>query len=515
VTEVPWWQRGAIYQIYPRSFADSNGDGVGDIPGIVERLDYLNDGTEASLGVEAIWCSPFFRSPMADFGYDIEDYLDVDPVFGRLADVDTLIDEAHRRGIRVILDWVPNHTSDRHPWFLESRASRDSEKRDWYVWRDGRDGGPPNNWRSSFDAVGPAWTFDLGSGQWYLHSFTPQQPDLDWDNPEVEAAMHDTLRFWLDRGVDGFRMDVIHKIAKDPGLRDNDAGVRHDEDWPSIHDRLRRIRAVLDEYDDRMMVGEVYLYDLGRLVEYVNTGDQLHLAHNFTFLHLPWDADAFRAAIDDFEALSTDRAWPAWFLGNHDHSRIATRYGRRQARVAAMLLYTLRGTPFVYQGDELGLPDAPVEPERAVDVDGRDPERAPMPWSPPSEAGPGAGFTTGTPWLPLVSDAEELAVERQLGDPGSLLSLVRRLAWLRRRSEVLQRGEQRSLDAPAGVLAYERTLGGERLVVALDYTGESHAMPLLGGGRVELSTDPERQRGREIAEPVELRPFEGVVVRMG
>src|SRR3954453_16602526 len=236
-----WWERGAIYQIYPRSFADSDGDGIGDLRGIVEHLDHLNDGTPGSLGVEAIWLSPFYPSPMADFGYDVADYTDVDPVFGTLSDFDELLDQAHRRGIRVVVDWVPNHTSDAHPWFLDSRSGRDSAKGDWYVWRDpAPDGGPPNNWLSAFAVVGPAWTSDQTSGQYYLHSFAREQPELNWENPEVEAAMHDVLRFWLDRGVDGFRIDVVYRLAKDPDLGDNQpGGVRHDEDWPTVHDRLR------------------------------------------------------------------------------------------------------------------------------------------------------------------------------------------------------------------------------------------------------------------------------------
>src|SRR4051812_11240788 len=418
-----WWQRGAIYQIYPRSFADSSGDGVGDLRGVVEHLDHLE-----ALGVAAVWLSPFYRSPMADFGYDVADYRDVDPLFGTLADLDDLLARAHARGIKVVVDFVPNHSSDRHPWFVESRSSRDNPKRDWYVWRD-----EPNNWRSSFKAAGGAWTFDERTQQWYLHSFLPQQPDLNWDNPAVEAAMHDVMRFWLDRGVDGFRIDVVHKLAKDPQLRDAVPGepVPY-EDWqPTIHQRLRRLRAVVDEYPDRMLVGEVYLLDLERIVAYINSGDELHLAHNFTFLHLPWDAAAFRASIDEFEALASEAAWPAWFLANHDHPRVASRFdaggqGPARARAVLLMLYALRGTPFVYQGEELGLPDAEIPPDRVVDVDGRDPERAPIPWQPPSEAGPGAGFTTGVPWLPLIAEAEELCVARPAADPDSALSLYRR-----------------------------------------------------------------------------------------
>jgi alpha-glucosidase len=503
-----WWRRGGIYQIYPRSFADSDGDGVGDLRGIVDHLDHLNDGGPDSLAVEAIWLSPFYRSPMADFGYDVADYCDVDPVFGTLHDFDELVEQAHRRDIKVVIDFVPNHTSDRHPWFAESRASRDSARRNWYVWRDGAaDGGPPNNWRSAFRAVGGAWTFDEPSGQWYLHSFLPEQPDLNWDEPEVEEAMHDVVRFWCDRGADGFRIDVVHKIAKDPQLRDAVPGepVPY-EDWqPAIHQRLRRLRHVVDEYPDRMLVGEVYLLDLDRIVSYVNSGDQLHLAHNFVFLRLPWDAGAFRASIDSFEALASEAAWPAWFLANHDHPRVASRFdedgqGPARARAVLLMLYALRGTPFVYQGEELGLPDAEIPPERVVDVDGRDPERAPIPWRPPSAAGPGAGFTTAEPWLPLSTQAERLAVERQAGDPDSTLSLARRLAWLRRADPVLQDGEQRSVDAGDDLLAWLRIgeRGDERVLGVVNFAADPrpfHRPPdLPSTGRLELSTNPARDR---------------------
>jgi alpha-glucosidase len=498
-----WWRAGAIYQIYPRSFADASGDGVGDLRGIAAHLDHLE-----ALGAAAIWLSPIFPSPMADFGYDVADYCDVDPLFGTLADLDALIAAAHARGIRVVLDWVPNHTSDRHPWFVESRASRDNAKRDFYVWRDGGPGGsPPNDWRSQFAAVGPAWTYDDASGQWYLHSFMAEQPDLNWDNPEVEAAMHDVLRFWLDRGVDGLRLDAIHKIAKDPRLCDHaGAARRHDEDWETIHARLRGIRRVVDEYEDRMIVGEVALQDLHRVVSYLESGDQLHLAHNFVFVDLPWDADAFRTSIEDFEALADRTAWPAWFLSNHDIPRVASRFGAHRARAAALVLYALRGTPFLYQGEELGLPDAEIPPDRVVDVDGRDPERAPLPWRPPSAAGPGAGFTEGEPWLPLVADAETLNVERQAADPDSMLAFVRALAALRAREPALQTGAQRTLDLGPDVLAWERTAGGRRLVAAVNF-GDAPAPVALGP--LLLSTDPRRRTG----EPVDaLAGAEGVIV---
>jgi alpha-glucosidase len=523
-----WWQRGAIYQIYPRSFADADGDGVGDLRGIAARLDHVSD-----LGAEAVWLSPIFRSPMADFGYDVADYCDVDPVFGTLADFDRLVADAHARGIRVVLDFVPNHSSDRHPWFQASRSSREDPRRDWYVWRDGAgDGRPPNDWRSRFEAVGPAWTFDERTGQWYLHSFTPQQPDLNWDNPEVEAAMHAVLRFWLDRGVDGFRLDAIPVIAKDPELRDAgdaptgpsgpedvDAPRRRDQDWDTIHDRLRGIRRVVDEYADRMLVGEVYLFDLQRIVSYVAGADQLHLAHNFVFVLLPWDAERFRSAIDGFEAAAAGTAWPAWFLENHDSARVATRFdedghGPARARAAAVMLYALRGTPFVYQGQELGLPDAAIAPERVVDVDGRDPQRAPLPWRPPSLAGPGAGFTSGEPWLPLVADAERLNVESQAADPRSTLSLVRRLAALRAATPALQTGAQRTLDAPAGVLAWVRDGDGQRLVVAVNFSTAPVPLGAVGrGATLVLSSDPDRAEGEADGEALVLGPSEAVVLR--
>jgi alpha-glucosidase len=514
-----WWQRGAIYQIYPRSFADSNGDGVGDLRGARAHLDHLAD-----LGVTAVWFSPIFPSPMADYGYDVADYRDVDPLFGTLGDLDALIDDCHGRGIRVVLDWVPNHTSDLHPWFAESRSARTSARRDWYVWRDGApDGGPPNDWQSEFEAVGPAWTFDEATGQWYLHSFLPEQPDLNWDNPEVEAAMHDVLRFWLDRGVDGFRVDAIARFAKDPLLRSNaGAARRHDQDWETIHDRLRGIRRVVDEYPDRIIIGEVALYDLHRIVSYLNSGDQFQLVHNFIFAELPWDADAFRTSIADFQALAAEAAWPAWFIANHDKPRVASRYddgdprlGEARARAIGLMLYALRGTPFVYQGEELGLPDAEIPPERVVDVDGRDPERAPIPWRPPSVAGPAAGFTSGEPWLPLVRDAERLNVEAQSADPRSTLALYRRLAALRESMPALQEGSQRLLDAGPDLVAWVRSAGGDDVVAAVNFGLEPVELALPAPGRLLLSTDPDRVVDDAELADVRLGPSEAVLAITG
>jgi alpha-glucosidase len=540
-----WWRHGVVYQIYPRSFADADGDGVGDLAGITARLDHLNDGTPASLGVDAIWLSPFYPSPMADFGYDVADYTGVDPVFGTLADFDRLVAEAHARGIRVVVDLVPNHTSDRHPWFLESRASRDNPRRDWYVWADPKpDGSPPNNWQSAFLRAGAAWTLDERTGQYYLHSFTPQQPDLNWWNPEVREAMDQVMRFWLDRGVDGFRVDVAHKMAHDPELRDNplvelddedlhesrEARLsrraklkevpRNDEDWPEVHEILRRFRRTLDGYDDRMAVGEVFLLDLERLARYYGSGqDEFHLAHNFVFLTQPWKAEAFRSVVDQFTNLLPADAWPAWMLGDHDMSRIASRYdeggnGQARARVAAMMLLTLRGTPFVYMGDEIGQADGEVPAGRVVDVDGRDPERTPMQW----DGSPAAGFTTGEPWLPVGSGAAAVNVAAQRDDPASMLGLYRRLLWYRRGSDALRAGEYRSLpDTPDGCYAYVRTAAGERLLVALNFTGQPLEYRVDGPaeGRLELATDPARPGGEPVGlHPLRLGPDEGVVVRV-
>ena len=465
----PWWRSAVVYQIYPRSFADSDGDGVGDLRGITQRLEYVRD-----LGADAVWLSPIYRSPMADYGYDVSDHCDIDPLFGTLADADALIERAHRLGLRVLFDLVASHTSDEHPWFVESRAARDSPKRDWYVWRDAGEE-PPNGWQSSFGDRAPAWTRDAATGEWYLHSFLPQQPDLNWDEPAVEAAMHDVMRFWLRRGVDGFRIDATHRMGKDPALGENERSLRHDQDWAAtIHPRLARIRRVLEEFDgDRVAVGEVTVYDQGRLAAYVAGGDELHLAHNFVFFGQPWSAARFRAAVDEFEQLAGDAAWPAWCLNNHDKSRTATRYGPTRARVAALLVLTLRGTPFLYQGEELGLTDGWIPPAAVVDVAGRDPERVPMPWTP----GPGAGFTTGDPWLPLHPDADRLAASTQATDPSSTLSFYRALLTLRRAEPALHAGSYRSIDAAPDVFAYIREHAGRRLLIALNFAPFPRPLP--------------------------------------
>lgn len=536
-----WWQDAVVYQIYPRSFADGDGDGVGDLAGLVQRLDYLRAPREPwpnapTLGVDAIWLTPFYPSPLADFGYDVADYTDVDPAFGTLEDFKALIEEAHRRDLQVIVDWVPSHTSTEHPWFQQASSSREHPMRDWYVWRDGKpDGGPPNNWMSAFARVGAAWTFHAPTGQWYLHSYRPEQADLNWENPEVERAMHDVLRFWLDLGVDGFRIDAIHGLGKDPELGDNPgiivtptpetAATRHDEGWPNVHERVRAIRKVVDEYPDRMIVGETYVLDQRNLVEYLNRRDEVHLAHNFVFLHQPWSAAAIRGVVDEFETLAAPGVWPAWFLSNHDHPRLPTRYDERgqgpaRARVAALLLLTLRGTPFLYQGEELGLPDTTIPPEAAVDVAGRDSARTPLPWEPPSSAGPAAGFTSGTPWLPMTDRAETLNVHSQATDPRSMLSLYRQLLGLRRATPALRSGDYRSLDTGDAVYAYLRAGAGQRFLVALNFTSapvrlDAAAEVGEGTARLELSTDPDRRAGGEVdLSALALGPDEGLLIRL-
>ncbi len=507
----PWWKSAVIYQIYPRSFCDTTGDGVGDLEGIRRHLDHLE-----WLGVDAIWLSPFFRSPMKDFGYDVADYCDVDPLFGTLDDFDRLLEEAHARGIRVVIDWVPNHTSDQHPWFVESRSSRDNAKADWYWWRDGTPDTLPNNWIAAFTGD-PAWTWDTTRQQWYLHMFLAEQPDLNWWNPAVVEAMHDTLRFWLDRGVDGFRMDVVHLLGKDPALPDLPPDARRTNvlhDYPATHEFLRGIRKVLDGYPgDRMVVGEVYILDTARVATYHGAGDELHLAFNFPPLYAPWEAGAWRGQVDlVVQEFDPREAWPTWVLSNHDNPRHRTRYGSEErARAAAVLLAGLRGTPFLYAGEELGLEDAVVPPERVVDPGGRDGCRAPVPWT----TAPDHGWGVEDPWLPWPPEAQERCVEAQREDPGSMLHLYRRVLGARRGSPALQQGSFSWIDAPGGVLAFERQAGEDRRVVLVNFTSSPAAAGLTEPFDVEVSSDGTGEGGEYSGglgpdQAVVLRPAPGV-----
>ena len=526
-----WWQTGVIYQIYPRSFGDASGDGIGDLAGIEAHLDYV-----AGLGVDAIWLSPVFPSPMADFGYDIAEYTDIDPVFGTLEDLDRLVAAAHGRGIKLLLDLVPNHTSDEHAWFVESRASRDSAKRDWYLWRDASPGGgPPNNWKSFFG--GPAWEWDPATGQYYLHLFHRKQPDLNWHNPDVRTAVYGVMRFWLDRGVDGFRLDAYWVLFKDQDYPDEapprplgagELGVgRFDhpsyEDRAEMRDVVREMRAITDEYDERVLIGELYL-PLPRLMTYY--GDQLkglHLPFNFSLVTMThWDAASVRRVIEAYEAALPAGAWPNWVLGNHDMPRVATRAGVGGAgpaggRLAHMLLFTLRGTPTCYCADELGMPNGDVPPDRVVDPQAaagrtRDVSRTPMPW----DDGPNAGFCPPDvePWLPITVPPDG-SVARQDRDRRSSLALTRELLTLRRRSIALQLGTIELLDlAEPDVVAYVRRADDEQMLVALNFGPRDLRLDASAVGRrgqVRCSTRVDRSAFADLAELV-VGPYEGVVV---
>jgi alpha-glucosidase len=499
-----WWQDGIIYEIYIRSFADTDANGVGDLEGIRTRLDYLS-----WLGADAIWVTPFFPSPMVDGGYDVADYCGVDALFGSIDDFDRLLADAHARSLRVVLDFVPNHTSSAHPWFRASRSSRDDPKRDWYLWREpGPGGGPPNNWVSEFG--GSAWELDEATGQYYYHAFAAAQPDLNWRNRDVRHAMYAAMRFWLDRGVDGFRVDVMWHLIKDARFRDDpehpdDRDGRgaeyrrlihaHSSDQPDVHEVVAEMRDVLDEYDDRLMIGEIYL-PIDRLVDYYGRdGRGAHLPFNFHLITTPWDARQIEAIVGSYEGMLPPSAWPNWVLGNHDQPRVASRIGDAQARVAAVLLLTLRGTPTIYYGEELGLRNVDIPPERIDDVHerrepgrglGRDPERTPMPWDGTRDG----GFSAATPWLPPGEENLARSVDRQRGDETSMLSLYRRLIDLRRHEPALAVGTYRPVAASGTVLAYRRSHGGRELLVALNLGAapQRWAMPAdFAAGKVLVS----------------------------
>ena len=476
----PWWRDAIIYQVYPRSYLDTNGDGIGDLPGITSKLDYI-----AGLGVDIVWLSPFFKSPMKDFGYDIADYRDVDPIFGTLQDFDALIARAHALGLKIMIDQVMSHTSDAHPWFAESRANEDNPKADWYVWADPRpDGNPPNNWLSVFG--GSSWQWDTRRKQYYLHNFLASQPDLNFHNPDVQQAQLDALRFWLERGVDGVRMDACNFHFHDRALRSNPPGHRggnmmatdvnpygmqahvHDKTQPENIAFLKRIRTLLDEYG-AVSIGEVGDDDaLAVMADYTSGGDKLHMAYSFNLLTPDFSAAHIRRTVEEFEA-RVRGGWASWSVGNHDVVRVATRWGGAKAppalgkTVLAMQL-SLKGTPCLYQGDELALPEADVPYEALRDpygiafwpeFKGRDGCRTPMPWV--ADA-PNAGFTTGTPWLPVVAPQAALAVSNQEADADSPLHFARRFIAWRRRQPQLTQGEIAFFDAPEPVLAFRRDL---------------------------------------------------------
>ena len=530
-----WWNASCFYQVYVRSFQDSNGDGIGDLNGISSRLPYLQD-----LGVDAIWITPFYPSPQVDFGYDVSDHEGVDPLFGTLADFDQLLSEAHRRGIRVVIDIVLNHTSDRHEWFEESRDSRGARRRDWYVWRDGRGSGPPNNWESAFG--GPAWTLDPRTGQWYYHCFYPEQPDLNWRNPEVEQRMLDVVGFWLERGVDGFRLDAVNTLYEDVELRDNPllaeplitlTGVDtqrlvYTRGLPELHGALRRLRAFVDRRgSDAILISEAYVGSAAELTTFYGADDEMHLPFNFFLAQVAGrDASAFRKIVVQVEQ-ACDGRWPSLVLSNHDIDRACDRFAAGAdpdavARLIATLLLTLRGTPFVYYGEEIAVrtePPASIEEVRDPVgrrfwpiYKGRDGVRRPMPW----DGSPAGGFTGGTPWLRLPRDSADRNVQRQAADPDSVLNFYRSLLRLRRASGALASGGFQALDAPDGVFAYARTDPRERLIVVLNFTDRIQQATV---GAVD--TDPatvvlgsHKRAGDEVRlSSMRLEPLEAVIVR--
>jgi alpha-glucosidase len=581
-----WWQTGVIYQIYPRSFQDSNGDGVGDLRGILSRLDYL-----VSLGIDAIWISPFYPSPMADFGYDVSDYTNVDPLFGTLADFEELLTAAHSRGLRVILDFVPNHTSDQHPWFLESKSSRESLKRDWYLWRDAAQPGDdwvpakqrvPNNWMSNFG--GSAWEWDQSTEQFYLHSFLKQQPDLNWRNPQVRAAIYMAMRFWLDRGVDGFRMDVLWLLVKDAHFRNNPPNPDYHgglqdlastlpvftADQPETHKIVAEMRSILDSYgpttvsqsntgvistgpreseanrggsgeipalpasepsaSQRVLIGEIYL-PLPELVRYYGLPEGTrspnlngaNLPFNFHLIQTAWQAEAIAAVIQKYESLLPPGAWPNYVLGNHDQSRLATRIGAQQARLAAMLLLTLRGTPTLYYGDELGMEDIPITPNQVQDPAeknepgkgrGRDPERSPMLWL----STPNAGFTTpeATPWLPLQHDWQTENAAAQSQRPRSILNLYRKLLQLRRQHDTLHSGGIADIVAEGNILRFRRVglPNGHSTDFQLIFNlGSDIATTQCAPGTIVLTTILDGE-GAKVDGPITIEAGEGLLIAL-
>jgi alpha-glucosidase len=518
-TETEWWRGAAIYQIYPRSFADSNGDGIGDLPGITKRLDYV-----ASLGVDGIWLSPFFTSPMRDFGYDVADYRDVDPVFGTLAAFDALVERAHALNLKVIIDQVYSHSSDKHPWFQESRASRENAKADWYVWADAKaDGSPPNNWQSVFG--GPAWQWDARRGQYYLHNFLAEQPDLNVHNSAVQNALLDVARFWLDRGVDGFRIDAINFAMHDPQLRDNpaaaDCGKRtrpfdfqqhlYNQSHPDIVKFLERLRKLTDRYGDRFTLAEVGgEHALLEMQAFTSGADRLNSAYGFDFLYAEALTPQLVARVA--ESWPEHSGWPSWAFENHDAPRAITRWAKAQhretfARTKILLLSCLRGSIILYQGEELGLPQVDVPFERLQDPEAianwpqtlsRDGARTPMAWS---SSAPNLGFSSGNPWLPPGNGHGELAVDRQEADSASLLAFTRECLRLRRTHQALQRGSMRIVEAGEQLLVFERSDRSERLRCTFNLSDRPASFTRSGNSLIETGG----------IDDALLRPYAGII----
>lgn len=516
-----WIRNSVLYQIYPRSFYDTNRDGVGDMAGITEKLPYLQE-----LGIGAIWISPFYPSPMKDFGYDISDYREVDPLFGDLSDFKTLLTEAHSRNIKVVIDFVPNHTSDQHAWFAESRSSLDNPKRDWYTWRDAAaDGSPPNNWLAHFG--GPAWTKDETTGQYYLHSFLPEQPDLNWDNPEVRKAMADTVRYWLEMGVDGLRVDAINWLSKDKAMRDDPIDPTYSGPnpykalihtyssmGPHLYRYLRDLEEAVKEFDDRFMVVESYPDISGDQSHYLSFYRELDPSatapFNFEGISLPWNAAAFRTSLSDFTHKLRSGDTAVYSFGNHDKPRLASRFGAEHTRTAAMLLLTLPGAPIIYYGDEIGMHDVKILSTQAHDPFelnnpgkglGRDPERTPMQWSDHEYA----GFSTSKPWLPVADDYVSTNVEQSEHTADSLLTLYKKLLELRKTIPALRSTDFKIIDTHPEVLSYERRDDQGVYTVHLNFT----QTPLSVGSDASVLVISTENRSEFDGT---LLPYEGVVL---
>lgn len=534
----PWREVNAIYQIYPRSFKDSTSSGVGDLRGVIEKLDYIH-GHKDSLGIDAIWFSPIFTSPMADMGYDVSNYCGIDQLFGTLDDFKELVSEAHKRGINVMLDFVPNHTSNEHPWFLESRSSSGNDKKDYYVWRDAKpDGSEPNNWLSIFG--GSAWEWDDSRKQYYLHTFLKQQPDVNWDNPMVRDEMKRVIRFWMDLGVDGIRADAVRWISKDPAFRDDPknpkyrgTGTKNTFDslihkysrfWKNLFPYLRELTDVMQEYDNRIIIFEDYPDDnystKDQYLGFYNVNPEIAMPFNFEGLHSKFDATVFRSFITEFQGMldpSVHR--PVYCFGNHDQGRMVSRYGNpEKARLIALLQQTLPGLPTVYYGDELGMPNTPITHEQIRDISAfssgddsvsRDPERTPMQW----EKSEFVGFSDVEPWLPVGENVKLHNVESQLHEPDSFLSLYRRLLRLRARHAILRNGSYEAFgDTDKNVFIYSRRLNDEHVLIALNFSGKKQSFCLPHKGRVLCCTHPVDYPDISADGTITLRPYEGALV---
>lgn len=536
-----WWKDAVIYQIYPRSFYDSNGDGVGDLEGIIQKLDYLNDGTSNSLGIDAIWLSPIYPSPMYDFGYDISDYNNIDSVFGDLKIFQRLLKEAHKRKIKIIMDLVVNHTSHLHPWFLESRSSKKNPKRDWYIWKEPVDGKEPNNFLGAFG--GKAWTWDEKTQAYYYHSFLTEQPDLNWRNPEVKKAIFDMIQYWLDMGVDGFRLDVVNLFFKDDQWRDNPSrffkGMRpfdrqvhiYDRDRPEMHELLKELRRLIDAKGDRMTIGEVMMDPPGKVsipASYYGNNDELHMAFNFAFLYSFWGAKNFKKVIDDWESALGSENWPNYTLSNHDFRRHITRYHSRKldmerSKLTALMLLTLRGTPFLYYGEEIGMESERVPKKDLQDPvgisywpfhPGRDSERKPMCWDETTNS----GFSTGKPWLPIYSEYPTRNVKTMQQDPMSLWNFYRDTISLRKQSKALKSGSiETGIDSSEDIFYYTRRSGKEVFHIVLNFSSEEKSFYFPGNWipkRVILDNYQSGIQDRTIIESRDIRllPCQAVLI---